>query len=247
MWTNAILTHWGRVTHICVGKLTIIGSDNGLSPSRRQAIIRTNAGMLLIGTLGTNFSEILSEIHTFSFKEMHLKMPSGRWLPFCLGLNGLIWFGSSRTNFNIQNKFTTILIRSLVTIPSSHVNPQVRWWCGVQNGKNINRVIYGNNCYERHGIPKHKTKNTKSRHKFWRLFWIACLSYFFKTPICVVSCLFERWLAPKSKRSIGITNCSYHSTRVELYILVSECLISLAFLGQQDIKFHVYKSWWHMT
>ena len=26
------LTHWGRATHICVGKLTIIGSDNGLSP-----------------------------------------------------------------------------------------------------------------------------------------------------------------------------------------------------------------------
>ena len=33
------LTHWGRVTHICVSKLTIIGSDNGLSPDRRQAII----------------------------------------------------------------------------------------------------------------------------------------------------------------------------------------------------------------
>ena len=33
------LIHWGRVTHICVGKLTIINSDNGLSPGRRQAII----------------------------------------------------------------------------------------------------------------------------------------------------------------------------------------------------------------
>ena len=52
------LTHWGRVTHICVGKLTIIGSDNGLSPGRRQAIIWTNAGILLIWPLGTNFSEI---------------------------------------------------------------------------------------------------------------------------------------------------------------------------------------------
>ena len=45
------LTHWGRVTHICVSKLTIIGSDNGLSPDRRQAIIWTNAGLLLIGPL----------------------------------------------------------------------------------------------------------------------------------------------------------------------------------------------------
>ena len=81
------LTHWGRVTHICVGKLTNIGSDNGLLPGRRQAIIWTSAGTLLIGPLGTNFSEILIEILTFSFKKMLLKMSSGKWRPFCLGLN----------------------------------------------------------------------------------------------------------------------------------------------------------------
>ena len=75
--------------HICVDKLTIIGSDNGLSLGRRQAIIWTNAGILLIRTLGTNFSEILSEIHAFSFKKMHLKMSSVKSRPFCLGLNVL--------------------------------------------------------------------------------------------------------------------------------------------------------------
>ena len=36
---RAWLTHWGRMTHICVSKLNTIGSDNGLSPDRRQAII----------------------------------------------------------------------------------------------------------------------------------------------------------------------------------------------------------------
>ena len=51
------LTHWGRVTHICVNKLTITGSDDGFSPGRRQAIIWTNAGILLIRTLGKNFSD----------------------------------------------------------------------------------------------------------------------------------------------------------------------------------------------
>ena len=61
------LTHWGRVKHICVIRLTITGSDNGLSPGRRQAIIWTNAGILLIGSLGTNFGENLIEILTFSF------------------------------------------------------------------------------------------------------------------------------------------------------------------------------------
>ena len=84
-----LLTHWGRVAHICVVKLTIIGSDNGLSPGRRQAIIWTNAGILLIVPLGTNFIEILIGIQTFSFKKMHLKMSSAKWRPFFLGLNVL--------------------------------------------------------------------------------------------------------------------------------------------------------------
>ena len=57
-----ILTHWGRVAHICVSKLTIITSDNDLPPGRRQAIIWTNAGILLIGPLGTIISEISIEI-----------------------------------------------------------------------------------------------------------------------------------------------------------------------------------------
>ena len=84
------LTHWGRMMHICVIIRTIIGSDNGLSPERRQAIIWTNVGILFIGTLGTNFSETISEIHTFSFKKMHLKSSSAKWRPFCLGLSVLI-------------------------------------------------------------------------------------------------------------------------------------------------------------
>ena len=77
------------MTHICVGNLTIIGSDNGLSPGRHQGIIWTNAGILLIGPLGTNFSEILTKIITFSFMKMYFKVPSAKWRPFCLGLNVL--------------------------------------------------------------------------------------------------------------------------------------------------------------
>ena len=84
------LTHWGWVTHICVSKLTLIGSDNGLPLDRRQAIIWTNAGLLLTGPLGTNFGEILIEILTFSFKKMRLKMPSAKRRPFCIGRNMLI-------------------------------------------------------------------------------------------------------------------------------------------------------------
>ena len=98
------------MTHICVSKLTTTGSDNGLSPDRRQAIIWTNAGILLIQTLGTNFGEILRDIYTFSFMKMYLKMSSVKWRSSCLGLNvltklryygiqgvGLNWFQSYLT------------------------------------------------------------------------------------------------------------------------------------------------------
>ena len=67
-WTDIDLTHWGRVTHICISKLTVIGSDNGLSPGRCQAIIWTNAVILLIGPL--------VGIQTRSVWKMHLKMSS---------------------------------------------------------------------------------------------------------------------------------------------------------------------------
>ena len=62
------LSHWGRVTHICFGKLTIIGSDNGLSPHRRKAIISTNAVNWTLKKLQWNCnrnSNIFIEENTF--------------------------------------------------------------------------------------------------------------------------------------------------------------------------------------
>ena len=102
--STVCLTYWGRVTHICVSNSTIIGSDNGLSPYRRQAITWTNDGILLIGPLGTNFSEILIAILAFSFKEMHLKVSSAKRRPFCLNLNVLTHLA--------QNKMTVFRRRN---------------------------------------------------------------------------------------------------------------------------------------
>ena len=59
------ITHWSRMTHKCVNKLTITGSDNGLSPDRRQTIIWTNPGIFFIEPLGSNFSEILRNSYIF--------------------------------------------------------------------------------------------------------------------------------------------------------------------------------------
>ena len=84
-----LLTHLSRATHICVSKLTIIASDNGLSSGRCEAIIWTSAGIMSIGPLETNFSEILIEIITSSIKKMCLKMSSAKWRPCCLDLNVL--------------------------------------------------------------------------------------------------------------------------------------------------------------
>ena len=105
-WDVKLLTHWGRVTYICVGILTIIGSDNGLSdgdkPLSEPMMVNlpthicvtrpqwTNAGILLIEPLGTNFSQILIGIQILSFTKIRLKMSSGKCRPSCLGLNVLI-------------------------------------------------------------------------------------------------------------------------------------------------------------
>ena len=68
------------MTLICLSRLTTIGSDDDLSPGRYQATICTIVGLLLIGPLKTNFSEILIEIYTFLFKK-HLKT-SGNGVDF---------------------------------------------------------------------------------------------------------------------------------------------------------------------
>ena len=83
-WT---ITYWGRVLHICGRRIIIIGSDNGLSPGRRQTIviIWTNVGILSVRTLGTHFSQILSKVYKF----LPLKMSSVKWRAFYLGLNVL--------------------------------------------------------------------------------------------------------------------------------------------------------------
>ena len=138
------LTHWGRVTHICVSNLTIIGSDNGLSPGQCQAIIWINAGILITGPLGTNFSEILIEIYIFSFKKMHLKMWSGKWWPFCLGLSVLKYY---RDVIWTLWSFKWLVTEWCLGIKDPHYRPWVikstgNWWIPLTKGQ-----YYGNHFH----------------------------------------------------------------------------------------------------
>ena len=125
-----VLTHWGRVTHICVGKLIIIGSDNGLSPDRRQAIIWTNAGSMSIGPMRTYFSENLIKIQQFSLKKLHLKMSSAKWRPSCLGLNVLIFECSPSNKFRrklYQNSVLSPVLKSHACLGLRYVKKNSRW------------------------------------------------------------------------------------------------------------------------
>ena len=83
----SVARKYNKAAHInsIFGGTTLISACVG----RRQAIIWNNAGILSISLFGTNFSEILIEILTFSFEKMRLKMSSAKWRPFCLGLNVL--------------------------------------------------------------------------------------------------------------------------------------------------------------
>ena len=86
------LPHWGQVKHICISNVTTTGSDNALSPGSCRAIVWINAGILLLWPQGTNSNEILKETHTFSFTNIHFKLSSGKWWPFCLGLSLLSFY-----------------------------------------------------------------------------------------------------------------------------------------------------------
>ena len=155
------------MTHKCVNKLARMVSDNGLSPGRRQVIIWANARILLIGPLGTNFSEILVEICTFSVKKMHFKMSSGKWLSFSLGLNVLITMVSSSAvtiHVTPQGNYTAMLtsycqqhvnrhikdLKFVIVINSRqwryHLKLQYLWYFGNSN-RNIVVYVYVKNNY----------------------------------------------------------------------------------------------------
>ena len=99
---------------------------------RRQAII-VNAGMLLIRILGTNFDETLGEIHTFSFKKIHLNMLCWKWRPFGLGLNVL----SARHKMAalIPNTNHITRLKDFVSIRENEIPWKLVWGAGLMSWK----------------------------------------------------------------------------------------------------------------
>ena len=114
---NFDLTHSDRVTHVCFSKLIMIGSDNGLSPGRRQAILWTNAGILLIGPVGINFSEIFNRnLYIFNSENacenVVRKLATIFSRPQCVnGMRQMLWFQLS--SWQLWDRIATIM----------------EWWC----------------------------------------------------------------------------------------------------------------------
>ena len=117
------------MTHICLSILNTIGSDNVFPPDRRQAIIWTNAGILLIGPVGTNFSEILIEILIFSIKKMRLNVSSAKMWQFRLGLNVLMTYGCQFYKFHVTCLLCFINIE------------WVRWWFLFPASRNLQTCL----------------------------------------------------------------------------------------------------------
>ena len=110
-------TNWGRVTHIYVSELIIIGSVYSLAPERRQAIIWTNVRNIIDWNLRNKLQWNL-ERNSYILIKMHLKTSSAKWRPFCLGLSTLclMYFMDSLFLFMIRHLTQTRTVH-LTEIP----------------------------------------------------------------------------------------------------------------------------------
>ena len=145
-----VLTHWGRVTHICVGNLTIIGSYNGLSPGWRQAIIWTNTGILSIVPLGTNFTEILIEILFFDSRKCVWKCRLRNGVPFVLASMCSLCPRDTIWRYRTCPALVQVMACCL-TAPRHYLNQcwlitnKVSWYCGrivVLFGRRYVLIVY---------------------------------------------------------------------------------------------------------
>ena len=145
-----------------------------MSPVRHQAFIWTNAALLSIGLLGTNFSEIQIWILLFSFKKIHLKCCLSKWGPFCP-------VGDEVTNFfNVLNgDFTTVWSPQRHPPPPTHTHGGGGGWVG--GSPSTGRLRFGWSSIwhsSNTGSPSQQSEQTSillgSGHFVWPsfLFWI---------------------------------------------------------------------------
>ena len=158
-----------------------IGSDNGLSPDRRQAIIRISAEILLIGLLGTNFNDILAKILTFPLKKMRLKVSSAKWWPLCCGTIGI-----RRTVYAIMMTAAVLAPNRRQAISNHHTDSSATAWYDISH-KPI-YAIYIHNIQSLNKQCKSETERSTTR---WLLhyWWVGLLTQITNTLwVCSLTC-----------------------------------------------------------
>ena len=147
--TTDCLLHFGTVCKRCIVIIILFVCERdqllqhkkSYRHDRRQAITWTNAGILLIGTLGTNYSEILIESHVFSFKKMHLKRSSAKWRPFCLGRNVLTFRCVTLTYYMSCSSSQFIMFLSVPSCtPTSGLTVYCIYTTGISTFRQCNKV-----------------------------------------------------------------------------------------------------------
>ena len=121
------------MTHICARELTIIGSDNGLSPGRRQAIIWTNARILLIGPVGNKLQWNLKRNLYIFIQEAVFQISSKNWRPFCLGIDVIKVLKCAqwilKSYLGLTRSISWLLMPWLLTSPGHQ--QQWHWLCRI--------------------------------------------------------------------------------------------------------------------
>ena len=133
-----------------------------IAPIRGQAGIWTNAGLLSIGPLGTNFSEILIKIQNFSFMKMHLKISSVKWRPFC-----------PRGDELMRVKLTTAEMWSppdiAPTVHPKNYTVYTLWWSSLFTNSHISIRFTSQALGQSHDCPSgcEATLNTMGKQVKW--------------------------------------------------------------------------------
>ena len=182
-----------------------IGWDNGLLPIRRQAIISTNVGLLSIGTLGTNFNEILIKIQNFSLTKMHLKISSAKWRPFCPGGDEL---------FVGQNALALNPITDLILY---HSEKKIEYICG-----GLNHIFFFQ-FFSNLGVVNLETCLCSRHLTSFATKWLVNIVYFLANlMVSVESRIFRCVLfiipSMKSMRGILVSPCSSVRSSVHLSV-----------------------------
>ena len=157
-----------------------------MSPGRRQVIIWTNAGLLIIRNLG-NYNEMLIEIDTFRFEKIHLKISSPKWWQFYVDRNVLTnWCWKNKGTSSYSDQF----LNSFLSIDIVAMRFELHWrFSGVPLNWKKTAVVEVMSLDVEHRI----ISSVSASHFYWLIIMITCILLYLygseKSPFNDKNCL----------------------------------------------------------